>query len=152
MSAVLNNLPYSQALNGAGLSPTLSFNRIGGEQFQAVVDDVVKVSPFYRDNLSVKGSYEEFDCWLSDDGQAGFAVSPDQELVNVFSLAKGHGRFLMAFVTNQYGALHLNCLSGNNLEKFYEAHGFEVARREPNWNAGEPDVVFMRRSVVSLTA
>ncbi len=149
MSAIFSNISCPAASH-PGSSPTVVFNRIGADEFHAVVAEVVTISPFYQDNLSVKPSYEGYDCWISHDGQAGFAVSPEQELVNVFSLAKGHGQSLMAFVTQQYGALHLNCLAGNYLEKFYSAHGFEVAHRQPNWNEGEPDVVFMRRGAINI--
>lgn len=141
MAAIFGDLTCPEA-------PALCFNRIGAAQFRRVVGEVVAISPFYRNNLSIKETYEGYDCWLSRDGKAGFAVSPDQELTNVFSLAKGYGQFLMAFATREYDLLHLNCLAGNHLEKFYGAHGFEVARREPNWTAGEPEVVFMRRSGV----
>ena len=79
--------------------------------------------------------------YLSADQLSGFCVTYFGELHGVFSLEKGRGDDLM-FSAKYYGASSLDCFDGY-LTKFYSKHGFKETRREPNWVAGEPDVVYM---------
>ena len=81
--------------------------------------------------------------YLSNTGQAGFAISQDGELTSVYSIAKGNGDIILSNAV-RLGALHLDCFDGY-LPTFYARHGFQEVRREPNWTPGEPDVVFMER-------
>jgi len=133
----------------ASASPSARFNQVGARQFRDCVENVVQASPFHREHLSIKKNYSNFDCWLSEDRTAGFAVSPNLELVNVFSMLRGCGSQLMAFAVTRYPDLHLNCYAGEKLESLYRNFGFEEYRRTPNWTPGQPDVVFMRRGDVN---
>lgn len=82
--------------------------------------------------------------FLSDDNASGYYVSWDGELCLVFSMASGRGNDLMVAAIES-GATNLDCFDGY-LPKFYAKHGFVEVKREPNWTAGEPDVVFMSLS------
>ena len=126
---------------------TLSFNRVASRTFANRITALVAVDPFYRENLSPFPSYHGFDCWLAPEEKAGFAILPDRELVNVFSLLKKQGDNLVRFATSLYPELHLNCFGNDYLEKFYRNHGFDVYARQPNWNGQGPDVIYMRRSL-----
>lgn len=84
------------------------------------------------------------DYYLTADLQSGFAVRSTGELVGVFSTVKGRGDDLLSRAT-RYGARRLDCFDGY-LVDFYKRHGFRVERREANWVAGEPDVVYMTRT------
>ena len=79
--------------------------------------------------------------YLSVDHKSGFAVTLEGNLNAVFSLVKGRGDSLVSHAIN-FGAYTLDCFDGY-LPKFYSKHGFNEYRREANWTAGEPDVVFM---------
>jgi hypothetical protein len=80
---------------------------------------------------------------LSLDGASGYCVRGDGELVFVHSRLKGRGDGLVRKAIAD-GATHLDCFDGYLVE-FYSRHGFVETRREPNWTAGGPDVVFMSR-------
>lgn len=73
----------------------------------------------------------------------GFALSPSGELTSVFSAIKGKGDHILSNAV-RCGACHLDCFDGY-LPTFYARHGFKEVKREANWTAGEPDVVFMER-------
>jgi hypothetical protein len=85
---------------------------------------------------SLRGRY-----FLTEDGQSGYAIRPDGELVLLFSLVKGRGRILVASAIAN-GARRLDCFDGY-LPGLYAQHGFREVERVANWTAGEPDVVFM---------
>jgi hypothetical protein len=78
--------------------------------------------------------------YVASDGLSGFAVRADGELVGVYSRVAGRGDALVASAIRR-GARTLDHFSGF-LDGFYEAHGFVVVRREPNWTTGQPDIVF----------
>lgn len=84
------------------------------------------------------------DYFLTSDARSGFAVRADGELVNVFSLERGRGDFLVRAATDR-GATRLDCFDGY-LPSLYARHGFVETHREPNWTVGAPDVVFMVRA------
>lgn len=130
-------------------SPLDVFSRIAPARFRERVVEVIDGSLFYRNNLDLKNSYDACECWLSGDQQAGFAVTQERELLNVFSLVRGRGDGLVAFAVSRYPVLQLNCYEGY-LEYMYARHGFEVVARDPNWTTG-PDVVTMRRNGMILT-
>ncbi len=81
-------------------------------------------------------------CFLTPSRRSGFVVTPSHELVGVFSLVKGRGDDIVQHAV-RVGADHLDCFDGY-LTRLYARNGFVETRREPNWTAGEPDVVFMR--------
>lgn len=77
--------------------------------------------------------YTECKCYITDDGLAGFAITPNGDLISVFSLnpsdKKGFLYSIKDFIREE-GATHLDCyLSPNqNLEKIYQKTlGFHTA-------------------------
>lgn len=92
--------------------------------------------------------------YLAADGQSGFAIKPDGELISVVSLAPGRGDGLVAAAVQQ-GASRLDCYEPY-LPRLYARHGFREVQRykwddqyaPPNWDYernGRPDVVVMER-------
>lgn len=79
---------------------------------------------------------------LSEDGLSGYGVTMAGTLIGLFSRVKGRGDEL---VTNAKGdgAKLLDCFDGY-LTTLYARHGFTEYDRKPNWQAGAPDVVYMR--------
>lgn len=120
------------------------FNAVAASVFRSRIIELRKQSPVLEAGLTLKPDYDQHICWLSDDHGSGFAVSPDCELVNVFSTIKGRGRDVLKFALDHYSNLHLNCFADGREEFFYKGHGFKIFRREPNWIAGQPDVIYMR--------
>ena len=96
--------------------------------------------------------------FISESGKSGFALSPDGDIVSVFSetgAAEGRGAMVLA---TQMGGTKLDCFD-TELPGYYAAHGFKAVARVPwndeytpeGWsfetfsayNNGRPDVVFM---------
>lgn len=119
----------------------LTFNRVSPGQFRASLVRAIDSSPYHRENIDLKDSYEGDECWLG--GQSGFAVTPDREIISVFSCAAGEGSQLLSFARAQYDELHLNCYNTTFLRNFYQKNGFRILRQEPNWIPGKRDVLFM---------
>lgn len=86
--------------------------------------------------------YSNKKLWLAHDGNSGYGLTHDGELVNVFSLVRGHGKAAVQHAVSQ-GAKHLTAFDGH-LPKFYSQFGFAEAGRDKNWTPGGPDVVSMR--------
>lgn len=82
--------------------------------------------------------------YLFEDDRGGFALSADGELLGLHSLNKGDGNCLV-WEAVQRGAVKLNCFNIPHLIDLYNRYGFKETHREPNWNVGEPDVIFMER-------
>lgn len=82
---------------------------------------------------------------LTLDGRSGYAIR-DGYLTMVFSLVRGRGDSIVAKAVKD-GAWHLDCFDGY-LTELYTRHGFHVYKREANWTAGGPDVVFMEHCLV----
>lgn len=80
--------------------------------------------------------------FIGPNGHYGFVVRKSGELVALFSLLRGIGRYLVGFAI-EHGARKLDCFDGY-LVKLYSSHGFEEVKRVPNWTEGEPDVVYMQ--------
>lgn len=87
-------------------------------------------------------------------GGAGFGITPDKELFNLFNNTptKGLGE-VMVRAAIDLGAMKLFCFKGF-LKEYYECFGFRVVKRElwnpefapVGWNYekyGKPDVVWM---------
>lgn len=81
---------------------------------------------------------------LSLDGQSGYAVREDGELVYVFSRCRGRGNRLVSRAVDRDGAVYLDCFDGH-LVDLYGRHGFVIVDRVSNWTPGEPDVCYMAR-------
>ncbi len=124
-----------------------SFMAVSPRDFKQRIEEVRRESDFYRANLDPKPSYKNYHCWLRDDRRAGFSVSPDYELTNVFSLDKRKGDDIMRFATKSYEYLHLNCFSVGYLESFYKSHGFTEIRREP-YRMNEHDLLLTNQGVI----
>jgi len=131
------------------INPSVQFNCLSGDDFRLRIQSLVIESAFHRENLTLFPRYDEMECWMTAQGDSGFAISPDHELVNVFSVVKGNGREAVALATSLRPFLHLNCYEGP-LEVLYAQHGFVTQRREANWTAGKPDIVFMRYNGLGL--
>ena len=80
---------------------------------------------------------------LDCNGRYGFIVKANGELIALFSMLKGIGQTLVKFAIER-GAKSLDCFDGYLVE-FYSKAGFMEVYREPNWNEGGADVVFMHR-------
>lgn len=79
--------------------------------------------------------------WSDGVAQAGFAIRADDELVYVFSTARGKGDAIVAAAIAR-GATHLDCFDGY-LVDLYGRNGFQRVTSLPNWTPGGPDVVYM---------
>jgi hypothetical protein len=98
--------------------------------------------------------YSRMRCVLRRDGQAGYAITSDGEIVSLFSVGEpGAGRQALADAIER-GGVHLNAFAGF-LTRYYERAGFvetgrvafDPAQAPAGWNTerdGRPDVVFMR--------
>lgn len=103
-------------------------------------------------HLHPEGSHPGLRTFLTNDRESGVSVTPDGEMLNLFSLPKGRGDLLVAHAKSM-GATHLDAYEGY-LPSLYERNGFvevdRVAwddRYAPNgWDysrSGRPDVVYM---------
>jgi len=86
-----------------------------------------------------------FRLYLLRGGQAGYAIKPDGEFVNLFNsggnATKGAGPWLVLHAIEK-GATHGDHFDGF-LTGFYKKLGWNVTKKEPNWTPGGPDVIFM---------
>lgn len=73
-------------------------------------------------------------------GTMGFAIV-DGDIRYLFSTYKGKGAYLIKQAKLK-GGYKLDCFDGF-LTFFYGLHGFQEVKRESNWVAGGPDVVWM---------
>lgn len=80
--------------------------------------------------------------YLSTDGLSGYGVTLAGTLIGLHSRVKGRGDELVTFAKAD-GAKLLDCFDGY-LPKLYARNGFTEYDRKPNWEAGSPDVVYMR--------
>lgn len=80
--------------------------------------------------------------YLTLDGNAGFGITKDGELINVFSIKRSAGNMLVQTAI-QNGAKHLNCYNGM-LSEFYGRNGFVEYDRQPNSEKGKPDIIYMK--------
>lgn len=78
--------------------------------------------------------------FLHEDGMNGFALE-DGDLQNLFSVNHQGGRSILVAI--EKGAKTLDCFDPW-LPKRYAEFGFVEYKREANWTAGGPDVVYMR--------
>ena len=120
------------------------FHRAASADFEEALTCAQDTSDLIRENTDIKPNYEMFECWLSEDGMCGAAISTDtHELSGVFSL-NGRGAALMMHITQEYDFLHLNCYPGF-LVDFYASFGFEVTGQDRNWDGEDkPDIVIMQ--------
>lgn len=83
--------------------------------------------------------------YLDFNGRYGFIVKQDGELIALFSMVRRSGDELVQQAIER-GAIRLDCFDGY-LVDFYSRNGFMEVDRVANWTPGEPDVVFMQRTI-----
>jgi hypothetical protein len=108
------------------------------------------------ENLEVYSDkeYDTFRVYSNITGTVGFAITPSNELINLFNNSgiRGYGRDTITFAI-EMGATRLNCFDGP-MVKLYESFGFIETSRFPfnrtfapiGWNyetMGTPDAVNM---------
>ncbi|MDH6462074.1 hypothetical protein M2302_002249 [Micromonospora sp. A200] len=81
--------------------------------------------------------------YLAEDGHSGYGITPDGDVIGVFSTVKGRGDLLVTSAIAA-GGVTLDCFDGY-LPTLYARHGFRETGRVPNYTPGKPDVVFMAR-------
>lgn len=85
--------------------------------------------------------------FLTSNKNAGVAVKSDGDIVNLFSLEKGIGKYVLLHAMAN-GGRKLDCFDKREgqekgLPDYYKAFGFIEVKREKNWTEGEPDVIYM---------
>lgn len=148
----------------AGVS-TPSYNKLKLNNQQSIdtfKKAIAKAKKSLKDNgasVELKDDYTDINLYLSEDGESGFGIKPNGDIVSVFSSKKVKGRSAhMLEMAISQGGRQLDCFD-IYLTKIYEAHGFKpVAKMKWNdeyipegwnkdnfkdYNNGEPDVVFM---------
>jgi len=113
------------------------------EAFKAALQRNTRAGTLSDYSLEELGKMRLF---LLKGGQAGYALKPDGEAVNLFNSGSkaetgGAGAWLVIHSIEQ-GATHGDHFDGF-LTNFYKELGFVHVRREPNWTPGGPDVLYM---------
>ena len=146
--------------------PTPSFNQLKKNDNKAIdtfKNAIAKAKQSlggYGASVELKDDYTDINLYLSEDGESGFGIKPNGDIVSVFSNNKAEGgrsHYMLEMATAE-GGRQLDCFD-IYFTKIYEAHGFKpVAKMKWNdeyipegwnkdnfkdYNNGEPDVVFM---------
>lgn len=130
---------------------SMFLTRVNGATFAHYVDMAMLADARIDAFLSHGVDYSAHACYLTADGTAGFAISPAGDLQSVFNTGeRGRGEALLRTAVDA-GARTLDCFDGF-LPMFYSRNGFREIRREANWTAGGPDVVFMALDLTSALA
>lgn len=156
---------------GAGIS-TPSYNKLKLNNQQSIdtfKKAIAKAKQSLGDNgasVELKDDYADINLYLSEDGESGFGVKPNGDIVSVFSSenVKGRSAHLLEMAISQ-GGRQLDCFD-IYLTKIYETHGFKpVAKMKWNdeyipegwnkenfkdYNNGEPALTAGRRHVVFM--
>lgn len=110
------------------------------EQFFIAVNEAKINNPLISDMLSDYeiSDYENFTVYLNEAQNAGFAIKPDGDLINLFNNSgiSGYGKILVNKAI-ELGAKKLDCFEGF-LPDYYRKFGFITYKREKNWS-GNPD-------------
>ena len=145
--------------------PTPAFNQLkknnkqSMDAFKNAISKAKQSLGGYGASVELKDDYTDINLYLSDDGESGFGIKPNGDIVSVFSNSKEKGRssYMLEMAISQ-GERQLDCFD-IYLTKIYETHGFKpVAKMKwddeyipegwnkdnfKDYNNGEPDVVFM---------
>ena len=157
---------------GAGIS-TPSYNKLKLNNQQSI-DTFKKAIAKAKQSLGndgasveLKDDYTDINLYLSEDGESGFGIKPNGDIVSVFSSKKVKGRahHLLEMAVYEGGGRQLDCFD-IYLTKIYETHGFKpVAKMKWNdeyipegwnkdnfkdYNNGEPALTAGRRHVVFM--
>ena len=159
--------------------PTPAFNQLkknNKQSMDAFKNAISKAKQSLGNNgasVELKDDYTDINLYLSDDGESGFGIKPNGDIVSVFSNSKEKGRssYMLEMAISQ-GGRQLDCFD-IYLTKIYETHGFKpVAKmkwddeyipegwkakarmlRKDNfkdYNNGEPALTAGRRHVVFM--
>jgi|GEM_PF-5803945 hypothetical protein len=121
----------------------LIFNRVASGDFRAALLQAIETSEYHRENIDLKSSYDDYECWMPPTPISGFAVSKNHELVNVFSGVCGVGSSAVKCAQEHYDYLHLNCYDTTFLKNFYLKNDFKIVDVVPSYIPGKRDVLFM---------
>lgn len=152
--------------------PTPSFNQLKKNDNKAIdtfKNAIAKAKQSLGNNgasVELKDDYTDINLYLSEDGESGFGIKPNGDIVSVFSSSKEKGRssYMLEMAISQ-GGRQLDCFDVYLVE-IYEAHGFKpVAKMKWNdeyipegwnkdnfkdYNNGEPALTAGGRHVVFM--
>ena len=153
--------------------PTPSFNKLKKNDNKAIdtfKNAIAKAKQSLGDygaSVELKDDYKDINLYLSEDGESGFGIKPNGDIVSVFSNNKAEGgrsAYMLEMAISQ-GGRQLDCFDVYLVE-IYEAHGFKpVAKMKWNdeyipegwnkenfkdYNNGEPALTAGRRHVVFM--
>ena len=153
--------------------PTPSFNQLkknNKQSMDAFKNAIAKAKQSLGDygaSVEFKDDYTDINLYLSEDGESGFGIKPNGDIVSVFSNNKAEGgrsAYMLEMAISQ-GGRQLDCFDVYLVE-IYEAHGFKpVAKMKWNdeyipegwnkenfkdYNNGEPALTAGRRHVVFM--
>ena len=152
--------------------PTPAFNQLkknNKQSMDAFKNAISKAKQSLGNNgasVELKDDYTDINLYLSEDGESGFGIKPNGDIVSVFSSSKEKGRssYMLEMATAE-GGRQLDCFD-IYLTKIYEAHGFKpVAKMKWNdeyipegwnkdnfkdYNNGEPALTAGSRHVVFM--
>ena len=165
--------PEIKAIFEEGGMPTPSFNQLKKNDSKAIdtfKNAIAKAKQSLGDygaSVELKDDYTDINLYLSEDGESGFGIKPNGDIVSVFSNNKAEGgrsHYMLEMATAE-GGRQLDCFD-IYLTKIYEAHGFKpVAKMKWNdeyipdgwnkdnfkdYNNGEPALTAGRRHVVFM--
>ena len=120
-------------------------NKVTVDEFNEALSFVRSIYDDVKDN-TVESVTDGATYYLSDDRLSGVGVSVNGELIALFSKGSVRGNELVKKAIES-DASHLNCFD-NGLVEYYVKFGFRPYKRKPNWTQGEPDVVYMWRTVM----
>lgn len=153
--------------------PTPSFNQLkknnkqSMDAFKNAISKAKQSLGDYGASVELKDDYTDINLYLSEDGQSGFGIKPNGDIVSVFSNNKAEGgrsAYMLEMAISQ-GGRQLDCFDVYLVE-IYEAHGFKpVAKMKwddeyipegwnkdnfKDYNNGEPALTAGRRHVVFM--
>jgi hypothetical protein len=144
-NARLDDMFRKQGRTDINKAEPVIHNPVHHSEFLNAIQRMRQSGEQFKNNLHQYNpdEYAAMKTFLAPDKQSGYALKHDGELVNVFSNVIGRGDQVVQHAISQ-GAKHLDAFDGH-LPKLYGRHGFKEYKREPNYNAGGPDVVYMKR-------
>lgn len=153
--------------------PTPAFNQLkknnkqSMDAFKNAISKAKQSLGDYGASVELKDDYTDINLYLSEDGESGFGIKPNGDIVSVFSNNKAEGgrsAYMLEMAISQ-GGRQLDCFDVYLVE-IYEAHGFKpVAKMKWNdeyipegwnkdnfkdYNNGEPALTAGRRHVVFM--
>lgn len=112
--------------------PTPSFNKLkknNKQSMDAFKNAIAKAKQSLGDygaSVELKDDYTDINLYLSEDGESGFGIKPNGDIVSVFSNNKAEGgrsAYMLEMAISQ-GGRQLDCFDVYLVE-IYEAHGFK---------------------------